>query len=532
MPLSRRRFLQTALAGAGATALGGTAHASGLVHITDPRSTLLGGPAPKFPNIQHVVVVMMENRSTDHFLGWWGDREDVRFDASTAHPGGRPTFDFGANGEQNWAGHPYVDPGHGHDTGRMQILDHDGDGTPDGWSVTEDGADRPDTGTDRYASSFYTDADLPVIKKILEDFTSFDRYFTSWMGSTYPNRYYMHSAQAHGIDNNDFPPQRAGEDPKWAIGFDWPTLWDFLNVRGVIWKYYFSNLPVIGLFGSRFVANARPITEYYADCAAGTLPQVAFVDPFFVAPEGLSNDDHPHADIRLGQEFYSDVVSAFLRSTAFRKGAMFINYDEWGGFWDHVTPPAVGTANDPLATYGPSVDYRQQGTWTTDETPDFGLHGFRTPAFLISPYARNTGVNAPPPGAPTKGKGKSKKAPAPEPTRDRTVSHVLDHTSILAFIAENWALPQPGQWQPGFSRTPLGTMRDAFDPSIADPDDPGRLDDIDVDAYDYTAPPEARLSALPVPASSVSELWSQADWLESLGYRINTRFADALPHTR
>lgn len=415
MPLSRRRFLQTALAGAGATALGGTAHASGLVHITDPRSTLLGRPAPKFPNIQHVVVVMMENRSTDHYLGWWGDREDVRFDASTAHPGGRPTFDFGANGEQNWAGHPYVDPGHGHDTGRMQILDHDGDGTPDGWSVTEDGADRPDTGTDRYASSFYTDADLPVIKKILEDFTSFDRYFTSWMGSTYPNRYYMHSAQAHGIDNNDFPPQRAGEDPKWAIGFDWPTLWDFLNVRGVTWKYYFSNLPVIGLFGSRFVANARPITEYYADCAAGTLPQVAFVDPFFVAPEGLSNDDHPHADIRLGQEFYSDVVSAFLRSTAFRKGAMFINYDEWGGFWDHVTPPAVGTANDPLATYGPSVDYRQQGTWTTDETPDFGLHGFRTPAFLISPYARNTGVNAPPPGARRRARARARRRPPPSP---------------------------------------------------------------------------------------------------------------------
>jgi phospholipase C len=524
---SRRTFIKSALAGAGATAVGGTAHASGLINITDPRSTLLGGPAPKFPNIEHVVVVMMENRSTDHYLGWWGDRPDVRFDASTSHPT-RETFDFGERGERNWAGHPYRDPGHSHSTGRWQHLDHDGDGVPDGWSTTEDGADRPRTGTDRYASSYYTDVDLPVISRIVQDFTSFDRYFTSWMGNTYPNRYYMHSAQAHGIANNDFPPQRIGEDPRWAIGFDWPTLWDFLNVRGVTWKYYFSNLPVIALFGTRFLANARPITEYYADCAAGTLPQVAFVDPFFVAPEGLANDDHPHADIRLGQEFYSDVTTAFMRSRNWRKGAMFINYDEWGGFFDHVVPPAVGKEHDPLATFGPTVDYRQEGPWTTAETPDFGLHGFRTPAFLLSPYARNTGVNAAPPSGPGKGKGKGRQSP---PTVDRTVSQVLDHTSILAFIAENWGLPQPGQWQPGFSRTPLGTVRDAFDPTILDPDHPGDPE-VDVDAYEYVAPPEARLSALPIPASSVSDLWAAADWIDSMGFRINTRFADALPVTR
>src|SRR5690606_37141572 len=109
--LSRRTFIKTAaVAGAGA-AVGGTAHAD-LVNLTRPTSLLLGGPAPKFPNIQHVVVVMMENRSTDHYLGWWGDREDVRFDASTRLPG-RDTFDFGIGGEANWAGHPYLDPGHG-----------------------------------------------------------------------------------------------------------------------------------------------------------------------------------------------------------------------------------------------------------------------------------------------------------------------------------------------------------------------------------------------------------------------------------
>lgn len=532
MALDRRTFLKSALAGAGATAIGGAAHASELVNLTRPTSLLLDGAAPKFPNIQNVVVVMMENRSTDHFLGWWGDREDVRFDASTTHPT-RPTFDFGYGGERNWAGHPYKDPGHSHSTGRRQLLDLEGDdGVPDGWGATEDGSDRPGTGTDRYALSYYTDQDLPVISRIVQDFTSFDRYFTSWMGNTYPNRYYMHSAQAHGMDNNDFPPQRAGENPAWMLGWDWPTLWDQLTAAGVTWKYYFSNLPVIALWGPRYLHNTRPITEYYADCAAGTLPQVTFADPFFVAPEGLANDDHPHADIRLGQEFYSDVVTAFLGSPNWRKGAMFINYDEWGGFFDHVVPPAVDTDVDPLATYGSSVDYTKEGEWTSASPADFGLFGFRTPAFLLSPYARNTGTNAAPAsGGPKKGNGRGKGKPAPAPTVDRTVSHTLDHTSILAFIAENWGLPTIEQWQPGFARRAIGTMRDAFDPTILDPEHPGDPD-VDIDAYRYEAPVEARTTGLPIPQSSVSDLWSQADWIESMGYRVNTRFADALPFTR
>lgn len=528
MAISRRSFITSGLASAGAFMAGRSAQAADLVNLALP-SLPVGGPAPKYPNIQHVVVVMMENRSTDHYLGWWGDREDVRFDASVHHPT-RPTFDFGAQGERNWSGHPYGDPGHGHDSGRRQVLDHDGDGTPDGWSVTEDGSDRPGTGTDRYASSFYTAEDLPVIAQIVRDFTSFDRYFCSWMGSTYPNRYYMHSAQAHGLSNNDFPPQRAGENPAWVAGWDWPTLWDQLNARGVSWKYYFSNLPVIALWGPRHLANTRPITEYYADCAAGTLPQVAFVDPFFVAPEGLANDDHPHADIRLGQEFYSDVTTAFLRSPAWAKGAMFINYDEWGGFWDHVAPPAVDRTVDPYGAYDPGSvpDYRVEGPHTTGPT-DFGLFGFRTPAFLLSPYARNTGQNTAP-AAPRPGRGKGKGGQV-EPTVDRTVSTVQDHTTILSFIAENWGLAPTGQWQPGASRHAIGSMIDAFDPAIADPSNPGRPE-VDVAAYEYTAPAEARQALLPIPASSVSDLWAVADWIEAQGYTINTRFADALPYTR
>ena len=512
MGVTRRRFLQSAAIGAGAAAVGGPALATGTsINLTKPLTTLLGGPRPR-TNVNHVVVAMMENRSVDHYLGWWGETEGVDFDAATTLDG-RVTQNFGASGLGNFHGHPFGDPSHNHRNGRRQIIDDSGDGTPDGW-----GADL-DTGTDEYALSYYLEEDLPVLGRMVRDFTSFDRYFCSWMGNTYPNRYYMHSAQAHGIDNNDFPPERAGENPDWLTGFDWPTLWDQLTAAGVTWKYYFSNIPAIALFGGRHLHNTRPITEYYADCAAGTLPQVSFVDPFFVAPEGLSNDDHPHADIRLGQEFYSDITTAFMRSRCWRSGAMFLTYDEWGGFFDHVTPPVVGHGVDPFARFGDAdartTDYRRRSAVGADGQPlhdgpaDFGLYGFRVPTMLLSPYARAAG------------------------TVGRTNHDVHDHTTILQFICDNWALPSTGAWDPGASRVAPRSMLSAFDPAVLDEGNPGDPE-VDVDAYEYVAPPSARenLGSPVVPPGSVSELWRIADWIEDQGVTITTRFADALPFTR
>ena len=134
------------------------------------------------------------------------------------------------------------------------------------------------------------------------------------LGPTQPNRFYLHSAQSGGRKNNDLPPQLADEHPEWIHGFDWPTIWGACKAAGVSATYYYSNLPQIAFWGERHLEHARPIAEYYAAAAAGTLPQVSFIDPWFIGPEGLANDDHPHADIRLGQAFISDVVEAFACS--------------------------------------------------------------------------------------------------------------------------------------------------------------------------------------------------------------------------
>src|SRR5690606_15809626 len=111
----------------------------------------------------------------------------------------------------------------------------------------------------------------------------------------------------------------------------------------------------------------------------GQLPQVSFVDPFFTTPNGLANDDHPHAHLRLGQAFISDVVEAFVSSPHYQRGALVLTYDEWGGFWDHVPPPRG--RDDRGTDHDPGGD------------DDFGQLGFRVPSTIVSPWTRGATVD-------------------------------------------------------------------------------------------------------------------------------------------
>ena len=195
----------------------------------------------------------------------------------------------------------------------------------------------------------------------------YDRYFCSLLGPTYPNRYYKWSAQSGGKINND-PPVATG-------GNQWETIFDRAIPRGVSARYYASDLPFSAVWGPRGASWTNPISRYYEDCKAGTLPNITIVDPPFKdggGGDGTSADEHPLGDVRLGQAFMADVVNAFVQSPNYRRGALFVIYDEWGGFFDHVRPPRV-------------PDDRS----TRDLETDFGQMGFRVPAVSVSPYSRN-----------------------------------------------------------------------------------------------------------------------------------------------
>src|SRR4051794_1150216 len=136
---------------------------------------------------------------------------------------------------------------------------------------------------------------------------------------------------------------------------------------------------------------SHPFSEFLDACTSGKLPSVSFVDPRFIDEgSGTSGDDHPHADIRVGQSFLNQVYTAITNSPAWDRTVFFINYDEWGGFFDHVKPRKAPDAN-----------------------PQAQLRGFRVPAFVISPFAR----------------------------RHHVAHEVYDHTSILKLIEWRWSLP-------------------------------------------------------------------------------------------
>jgi phospholipase C len=195
------------------------------------------------------------------------------------------------------------------------------------------------------------------------------------MGATLPNREYMHAAQSYGMRDNNLPPE-AG----YNTGFPDTTIFAALERAGVSNRYFFNDVPVSALWGAPGLARSGSVAEYYARCASGTLPNVSYVDPNFAGSvgegPGLSADEHPHGDVRAGQAFMSDVVHAFMESPQWERGALFIVYDEWGGFFDHVAAPRV-------------IDDRN----STDINEDYGLMGFRIRSVGISPYLRRGHVD-------------------------------------------------------------------------------------------------------------------------------------------
>jgi phospholipase C len=350
---SRREFLERSayaagLAGMAASLPTGTI----LAQAAEAAAKTSGLPDPRNVPIDHFVVLMMENRSFDHYFGWVPNADAIQLQ-SYSNPDGEqvPTRHASTLGQAQWQGCGHPDPGHGWDSGRAQLQ---------GGFLAEG------SGNDEFALCYYNQQDLGFIPAAAGQYTLYDRYHCSLLASTWPNRYYKWSAQSGGRMNNDPPVE--------TLGNQWETIFDRAMSKGVSARYYNSDLPFSAVWGPRGIPWTNPITRYYVDCAAGTLPNIAFVDPPFRDGggfDGNSADEHPLGDVRLGQAFMADVVRAFVQSPNYSRGALFIIYDEWGGFFDHVRPPSV-------------ADDRQSSN--LDE--DFGQMGFRTPAVAVSPFAR------------------------------------------------------------------------------------------------------------------------------------------------
>ena len=360
--IRRREFLAKTAALAGAAGLASAWPVDALVHHAGRVQASTPFPSPSNMPVDTFVVLMQENRSFDHYFGWHPDADGRNAGLSYPDDQGNqhPTHSLAPD----FQGCAFEDPNHEWDGAR---LEYNG-GKLDGFFKA----------SDEFAIGYYNKGDLPFIPAVADAFTLYDRYFCSLLGPTWPNRQYMHSATSAGVKENASPADVIAALPNGGL-YHQQTIWDLMMAAGHTVTYYYSDLPFIGIFGPRFLPIIKPVSEFYADAAAGNLPNLAFVDPMFLdggGGNGLSGDEHPHGDIRIGQSFMANVANAFISSPQFRRGAMFVTYDEWGGFFDHVSPRFV-------------PDDRS----SSNLEENFGATGFRVPGVAISPYARRGHVS-------------------------------------------------------------------------------------------------------------------------------------------
>ncbi|MDQ1715958.1 MAG: phospholipase, partial [Frankiaceae bacterium] len=263
----RREFLQrTAMAAGLAAGLGTVLDPETLVAEAARKQRRVPLPRPRNMPIDTFVVLMMENRSFDHYLGWLagadGRQSGLTYvdGAGKAHSTARLAPDF------QGCAHP--DPDHSWEGGRAQVNG----GKMDGFLRSGD--------NDEFSIGYYAEQDLPFVGHAAKAFTTYDRFFCSLLASTYPNREYMHAAQSYGkVDNST--PSVGFQDQ----GFPDTTIFAALKARGVDSRYFFNDLPVSALWGQNGLSRSSRVDEYYQRAAAGTLPPLSFVDPSF-ANEG------------------------------------------------------------------------------------------------------------------------------------------------------------------------------------------------------------------------------------------------------
>ena len=226
-----------------------------------------------------------------------------------------------------------------------------------------------DPANDIFSIGYYQEADIPVLCGTGPQLPRGRAITTSrrFWGPTFANRMFMLAAQTDRTDD--------------SVGISsLPTINDALAKAGVSYTYYYNNVPYTALWAVKYLGISKLFSNFLSDAANGTLPAVSFVDPAYtVLDDGTGNDDHPHADIRLGDEFLYTVFEAVANGPGWAKTVLVINFDEWGGFFDHIAPPRATAAN--------SID--------TDIVGGKTLLGFRVPVVIASPFTRGSNPASP-----------------------------------------------------------------------------------------------------------------------------------------
>jgi phospholipase C len=309
-------------------------------------------PAPQESGIDHIVTVMMENRSFDHFFGWLPGANGRQAGLSYADNSGAAHMTYWLAPDYTGCGHP--DPDHSYGPDRVAYDN----GAMDGFLRA--------AGNDVYTIGYYVESDIPFYASLAQAYMPCDNWFAAVLGPTFPNRMFLWAAQTDRPDD--------------SISLtSLPTIFDRLASRGISHRYYFNNVPYLSLWGLKYMFSTALFSDFLSDAASGNLPAVSYVDPnYTVLDDGTGNDNHPHADIRNGDAFLCKVFNALANGPKWANTVLIVTFDEWGGFFEHVAPPRVIAPNN--------VD--------TDLVNGAALLGFRVPTVIASPFTFGAGVNS------------------------------------------------------------------------------------------------------------------------------------------
>lgn len=326
-----------------------------------------GQPPRATTPIEQVVIIMKENHAFDNYFGTFPGADGLSGNESI--PDGHGGFV-----QPHWLNATST-PDLPHD--RDSMIRAFNDGRNDGFAIVAE-AWGPGRGND--SMGYFDGRQLPGYWDLASRYVLADRYFQSMLGPTIPNRIYSLAGTAGGLISNALPSE----------GFGFPTILDQLTDVGIPWAYYHEPIPEFPPLPMYFrtlrsdpmiTSKLVSLDRLLDDIRVGALPSVAYVDP--LGPAGFS--EHPPENISRGEAWTMSFVDEIVRGPQWNSTAVFVTWDESGGYYDHVPPPQV----------------------------DEWGYGFRVPLLIISPYAKKGWID----------------------------SEVMDHTSILKFIARNWSLP-------------------------------------------------------------------------------------------
>ena len=351
----------------------------------------MAGTASGFERLEHIVVLMLENRSFDHMLGYLsleGGRDDIdglRPGMANDYAGGHyPVHHLAATDLPNerW------DPEHTAAATDRQINDGAMDGFTSSYAETL-AARGVEDGDPGIVMGYYNASDLPVFDHFAAEFCVCDSWHSSVAGATWPNRLYALTGSGAG----------SRDDPKVPI-YHQHSFVRHLDAAGVPWRWYSHDVATLRLADVQYRVGHRAhfaylqklklvfktrgrgllylnedAASFLEDAAYGQLPAVSWIDPNFKDFNLIGsppNDDHPPADVVHGQELALLVYNALAGGPQWDKTLLLVFYDEHGGFFDHVPPPEQPPDDHPAI---------------------FTRYGVRVPAFVISPWVKPGSVS-------------------------------------------------------------------------------------------------------------------------------------------